>query len=166
MSRQGYLTHWLPRDVAVAWACAVKSFSDECHWTLLIRSQHKFRWWHGTVRQQVITWTNVDPDLCCHMASQRINKHLAWLNWYDFGVWKSKIIWGHTIRWFGFINPLSLKQNAEHTATTLPFSNAFSCIKIFVIRLKFHWSLFLGGQLTKSQSAFVIQPKVWHRVGD
>ena len=43
--------------------------SHECHGTLLMISQHWFRWWHGAVRQQVITWANVDPDLCCHMAS-------------------------------------------------------------------------------------------------
>ena len=23
----------------------------------------------GALRQQAITWANVDPDLCCHMAS-------------------------------------------------------------------------------------------------
>ena len=23
----------------------------------------------GAIRQQAITWANVDPDLCCHMAS-------------------------------------------------------------------------------------------------
>ena len=32
-------------------------------------SQHWFRWWLGAVRQQAITWTNVDPDLCRHMVS-------------------------------------------------------------------------------------------------
>ena len=36
---------------------------------LLMISQHWFRWWLGAVRQQAITWANVDPDLCCHMAS-------------------------------------------------------------------------------------------------
>ena len=41
---------------------------DECHRTLLI-SQHWFRLWHGDVRQQAITWANVDPYLCFHMAS-------------------------------------------------------------------------------------------------
>ena len=37
-------------------------------------SQHSFRWWLGAVRQQAITWTNVDPDLCTHMASPGHNK--------------------------------------------------------------------------------------------
>ena len=32
-------------------------------------SQHWFRWWLGAVRQQAITWANVDPNLCRHMAS-------------------------------------------------------------------------------------------------
>ena len=29
----------------------------------------KFRYWFGTIRQQAITWTSVDPDLCHHVAS-------------------------------------------------------------------------------------------------
>ena len=44
-------------------------FSDECHRTLLMISQHWFRWWLGAVRQQAITWANVDLVPCRHMAS-------------------------------------------------------------------------------------------------
>ena len=47
----------------------VKLSSDECHWTLLMIIQHWFRQWLGAVRQQAITWANVDPDLCRQMAS-------------------------------------------------------------------------------------------------
>ena len=47
----------------------VKLPSDECHWTLLMISQHWLRWWLGAVRQQAITWANFDPDLSHHMAS-------------------------------------------------------------------------------------------------
>ena len=32
-------------------------------------SEQLFRLWLGAVRQQAITWANVDPGLCCHMAS-------------------------------------------------------------------------------------------------
>ena len=32
-------------------------------------SQHWFRWWLGAIRQQAITWANVDPVFCRHMAS-------------------------------------------------------------------------------------------------
>ena len=35
----------------------------------LMISQHWFRSWPGAVRRQAITWSNVDQDLCCHMAS-------------------------------------------------------------------------------------------------
>ena len=41
---------------------------DECHSTLLMISQHWVRWWLGAVRQQAITWANVDRDLCRHIA--------------------------------------------------------------------------------------------------
>ena len=37
--------------------------------TGLYISQHWFRCWFGAVRQQAITWTNVDSDLFCHMTS-------------------------------------------------------------------------------------------------
>ena len=47
----------------------VKLPSDECNWILLMISQHWFRSWLGVVRQQAITWANVDSDLCRHMAS-------------------------------------------------------------------------------------------------
>ena len=43
--------------------------SDECHRTLLMISQHWFRWWLGAVRQQTITWANVDSVSCRLMVS-------------------------------------------------------------------------------------------------
>ena len=45
------------------------------------------------------------------------------------------------------------------------FSNAFSWMKMFEYRLKFHWSLFLRVQLTISQPALV-QIMAWRRPGD
>ena len=47
----------------------VKLPQGECDWTLLMISQHWFRWWLGAVTQQVITWAHLDPDLCHYMAS-------------------------------------------------------------------------------------------------
>ena len=46
----------------------VKLSSNECHWALMI-SQHWFRSWLGAVRQQAITWANVDSDQRHHMVS-------------------------------------------------------------------------------------------------
>ena len=43
--------------------------SDKRHWTLQMISQQWFRYWLGAVRLQAITWANVDPDRCRHMAS-------------------------------------------------------------------------------------------------
>ena len=40
-----------------------------CRWASLMISQHWFRWWLGVVRQQAITWVNVDLVLCHHMVS-------------------------------------------------------------------------------------------------
>ena len=39
-----------------------------------------FRWWLCSIRQQTITWSNVDPDLCRRMASLRDNElTLPWI---------------------------------------------------------------------------------------
>ena len=51
--------------------------SDECHRTLLMISQQWFRWWLGAVRQQAITWSNVDSIPCRLMASLGHNE-LTW----------------------------------------------------------------------------------------
>ena len=40
----------------------------------LMMSQHWFREWLGAVRQQAITWANVDPYMCQHMASPGHNE--------------------------------------------------------------------------------------------
>ena len=53
----------------ISGAFLVKLPSDECHNTLLMISQHWFRWWLGAVNQQAITWSNVDPDLGHYLIS-------------------------------------------------------------------------------------------------
>ena len=55
----------------------------EYHNNLLIISQHWFREWLGAVRQQAITWANVDLDLCRHMASLGHNE-LITTSWIAF----------------------------------------------------------------------------------
>ena len=66
----GILKVWFSNSLyrIFAWAWNVKLLADECHRTSLMRSQYRFRWWLGAVRQQAITWANVDPYLRCHMA--------------------------------------------------------------------------------------------------
>ena len=77
------LTHWslgdldviLKIQISFLFYLCVSSYllmimpSDECHKTLVLISQHWFRSWLGAVRQQAISWANVDPDLCRHMLS-------------------------------------------------------------------------------------------------
>ena len=58
---------------------------SECHKASLMISQHWFKWWLVAVRQQAITWANVNPDLWCHMAPLghngllRIVRILRWI---------------------------------------------------------------------------------------
>ena len=53
----------------------VKLPSDKCLWTLMI-SQHWFML--SGARQQAITWANVYPDLCRHMASLGHSELSVW----------------------------------------------------------------------------------------
>ena len=43
-------------------------------WRPAFSRQHLFRLWLGAVRQQAITWVNVDQGLCRHMASLSLNE--------------------------------------------------------------------------------------------
>ena len=36
---------------------------------VIYQGQHLLRWWLVAIKQQAITWVNVDQDLCHHMAS-------------------------------------------------------------------------------------------------
>ena len=75
-------------------------------------------WCH---QAQAITWANVDPDLCHHMAS-----------------------WGHDE-----LTHWGRDKMAAISQTTL--SNAFPWKKIYEPRMRIHWSLFLKFELTTSQ---------------
>ena len=44
-------------------------------------SQHWFRKWLGAIRQQAITWANVDPDLCRHVVSLGHNELMPFNGW-------------------------------------------------------------------------------------
>ena len=39
------------------------------NFTMVMRSQNWFKLWLVAMKQQAITWANVDPDLFGHMAS-------------------------------------------------------------------------------------------------
>ena len=65
----------------LSYSCEILvKFSGECHRTPVMINQHRFRYWLGAVRQQAITWTTVDPDLCHHKASLGHNE-LTSHNW-------------------------------------------------------------------------------------
>ena len=60
----------------VAWALTVKLRWFKCQGTSLMLGQHWFRYWLVAARQQAITWANVDPNLCHHMASLSHNNFI------------------------------------------------------------------------------------------
>ena len=79
-------------------AVNVKVPSDECHRTLLMISQYWFRHLLGAIRQQAITWANICPNLCCHMASLGHNE--SFFSKSYFISWCCLLsIWCHVWNW-------------------------------------------------------------------
>ena len=74
-----WLTAWFRSDLNQYW--------PRC--TFICISQYWLRKWYGAIRQGTIIWANVDPDPCCHMASQCVdifvskysNTHTRIINW-------------------------------------------------------------------------------------
>ena len=67
--------------------------------TSLIISQHWFRQWLGAIRQQAITWANVDLDPCRHMTSlghNELKQNMSWRHVNSFPWhWKTARLPGH-----------------------------------------------------------------------
>ena len=81
---------------------------SECRRTLLMTCQHWFRWWLSAFRQQTITWTNVDPDLCCHMAplGHNVLRACGWP--ITMLIQICVVIWRHKVTMFsGLVEGLS-----------------------------------------------------------
>ena len=55
----------------------VKLPSDEDQQTLSMISQYLPRSWLGAIRQQAITWANIDPNLCRHVMSLGHNELMS-----------------------------------------------------------------------------------------
>ena len=70
----------------------VKMPSGEFNKPSLMIIQHCFRSWLGAIRQQAITWVNVDPVSC---------RHMAWPGHNDLTHWGRKLGHRHWFRkWF------------------------------------------------------------------
>ena len=108
----------------ISCALPVKLVSGECHKTSMITILHWYRKLLGDVRQQGITWANVDQDLCHHRAPQGHNGLTHW----------------------------GRDKMAAVSQTTL--SNPFSQMKMLEFQLRFHWSFFLRVQLIIFQHWF------------
>ena len=73
-----------PREIAL---------KGEYHRTLPMRSQHWFRLWLGAIRHQAITWTDVDIDICRHMASLGHNESIYTLPYKEILLVDKSIQW-------------------------------------------------------------------------
>ena len=63
----------------------LKMSSGKCQpFCFPITSPHWFRWWLGAIKHQAITLMNVDPNLCCHMASLGHNELICLFRSYHF----------------------------------------------------------------------------------
>ena len=75
---------------------------------------------------------------------------------HDNGVDETLLAWDKlSLRWSVSREPLTLWGRDEmNNISQTTFSNVFSSMKMFEFRLKFHWSLFPGVQLTIFQQWF------------
>ena len=91
--------------------------TDGNHGTLLMNSLHWIRKRFGALRQQTITWTNVDPDVCCHTASSCHNE----LNteWFISSTFKLDAMQSYQIKiWCQYVMHTALKQSGIYLHIT------------------------------------------------
>ena len=85
--------YWNPKLVSFKLISRINILSISCKIAIRWRSQEltddKSRLWLGTVRQQAITWANVDPDMFSHMSSPD-HKELNEVYWcWPYISWKA-----------------------------------------------------------------------------
>ena len=114
---------------------------------LLDLADDKSAWWHQAMNQ-VITWTNVDADLCRHMTSWCHNKQkLYYSRARVFGVWRHRqkthddvIKWKHFPRYWPFVRGLHRSSvNSTHKSQwrgAVMFSLICVCINGWVNNLE------------------------------
>ena len=126
-------------QTVLAWALAVKLLSGKYHRTLLMRNQHWFRLWLGAIRQQAITWSNVDPVLCGHKMSPGHNELTAYFVTLPLGsrpgtvslhnagdLWNhpTKTAWSHMVpRLGGWHSGNNCYQGWSDRGTNLEYKN-------------------------------------------
>ena len=108
----------------------VKLPSGDFHCTSLMRSQQWFRWWLGAIRQQAMTWANVDHVLCHHKASLGHNEFLeltcsnGWWSWIQCELqWRPLHLMHWVTRWmWGGPYPGKLRDLQQH-GTVISYYN-------------------------------------------
>ena len=107
----------------------------------ITRSHHHVIYRVLTTDQMTIVWWGCSNHLDDLMQTMgELQMFWSYIS-YAFITWFVQDKWPNGS---GDINTLRLRGNEQRTT----FSNAFSSMKMFEFRLKFHWSLFLRFQLT------------------
>ena len=85
------LVYFFPNSlyIFISWALPVKLVLSDYHGPQLMISQYCFRYWLGAIWHQAITWTNIEPDLCCPRPSLGHNKltQTVWVNCFCHICW-------------------------------------------------------------------------------
>ena len=135
-----YDSHWpfvLPplkyrfRNIDLVW----HAFQYWARCTFICISQHWLRKWYRVIRQETITWASVDPDPCCHMASQSVNNNptnkitvpmVHWRNTLFFKIrayflWRNSASWKNTFhtKYRSYIH-MPLRVSSLHDWLRLP----------------------------------------------
>ena len=119
------------REIALRWTSLDHSDDKSTYW---------FRYWLGAVRQQAITWTNVDLDPCRHMASLGHNE--LTMTWH--ATFAGIYIWFYRgyncLLWHKKSNDVSIKKaNFSLCSVQQRFVFYFMCSKNAMLCLKSHF---------------------------
>ena len=146
----------------------LKLHSGKCHRTLLMISQHWFRYWLSAVRQQTITWASVHPYLCKCKATLGPNELTHWgrdkmiaifvefymifsINTFEFQIkFHSNMclriqltINHHWFRWVGgCVGRSEWCPRPQELSEFLPFTNLNNIL--------FHWKKFIASENAKN----------------
>ena len=130
----------------------------DCHRTPLMKSKYWFRKWLSGVRQQDITWTNVDPDLyhhmvqvtkvplpCCYLLIAKPGNRTGAPSWLD----------PYVVTWLEWVKSFRVGQNDWPMKNTICLS--FYPLIYMYIQQKIQPVIFVIGLLTVNQHCF----KLW-----
>ena len=156
MHRHNLGHHWF-RQWLVTWS-ALSHYLNHC-WNITNSNLRNKLQWNLKRNSCIFLNENAFENVVCEMAAI-----LSWPQCVNGEYWKNRSLGReHCVCWWpctiscssnSFDSLIHCGQHEMDAIFWMPFSNAFSWMKIYEFQLRFHWSLFLTVQLTIFQLWF------------